>query len=492
MAQQESRAPFWLSLWGGLVLVSSRNLLGNRMIFVLLTGLLCLYLLLEVLRLRRLQPQRWLLNPTVLASFLTFFLSFGISNALFFLSEDTLSLIGLVPGVSGEMVKLMWLVWIGAMAMWLGYWSPVAEALTDARSCRWVYAHYLDKVATLRPWSLHLLIAVSLLARLIQIRLGVFCYGSDYDHLIEMGSITQYLGYGAYLGKLALLIVAFRFFSDSESSHARRWFFGLLAYEVVFGLMSGFKSQVVMPFVIVGVCQYLRAGRIRLYWLLFFVAAVLASYALIEPFRVATNKDADFQGTSSLGIAKSLIGAASSGGEPLISEEKANLAVSMLSRSSMVYVGSLGIAYADQNPLPAAGSPHFLGDILMAPIHAWVPRFLWASKPLGNLGLWYTQVVMGRDYFSSTAMGPFTYLYFAGGVLAVFSGFFALGIVQRMLFFLTLPASSAAGGVIFLGMFSTVANIDSAINSIVISLFRELPLMLLLMTLIFCRRGLHG
>jgi hypothetical protein len=50
---------------------------------------------------------------------------------------------------------------------------------------------------------------------------------------------------------------------------------------------------------------------------------------------------------------------------------------------------------------------------------------------LANLGLWYNQVVMEKDNFSSTAMGPFAYLYFAGGPLAVFLGFFCVGIVQR-------------------------------------------------------------
>lgn len=65
---------------------------------------------------------------------------------------------------------------------------------------------------------------------------------------------------------------------------------------------------------------------------------------------------------------------------------------------------------------------------------------VWVSKPLRTFGLWCNQVVMGVSHFFSTAMGPFTYQYFAAGF---------------------------------------IAGIDSMVNGVITSLYRELPLILL-------------
>ncbi len=489
MTYNKSISPFYLSLSFGVTLFFYQYALSNKAIFFLLTMLLCVYLWLEVRRLRRFHSERWLLNPVVFASLVTFFIGFGPANLLFVMPEETTLLVGLAPEVTPEMVKLMWLVWLGAMAMWLGYWSPVARKLAGAGVCYRYSKRYFATVTTLRPWSLPVVFTVSLLARLAQIRLGVFGYSSNYERLVEMGSVTMYLSLGASLAKLALVIAALQFFSADTSRSSRRWFFSLLAYEVLFGLLSGFKSQVALPFVIVGICQYLRVGKVSKQLFIFFILGLFLAYAVIEPFRNEKRKDADFQSTSIINIASTMYGAVASKGESSVSKKEVSTALSILARSSAVYDGSLGIAYADANPVLPEGSPAFLADILMAPLQALIPRIIWENKSLGNIGLWYNLVVVGKTTISAAAMGPFTYLYFAGGIVAVFIGFFTIGIIQRLFFFLTQPTRHLAGGVIFLGMFSTVGNIDSSFNGIFVSLFRELPLLLLLVLLLFSRHS---
>jgi hypothetical protein len=442
-----------------------------------------------VSRLRRLQPERWLLNPAVMASLMTFVLSYNISNVLFFLPEDTVALVGVVPVVTPEMTKLMWLVLLGAVAMWLGYWSPIAMRLTNAQMCNSFRTRFLRKSAAPRWWVLPVLLAVSLLSRLAQISLGIFGYSSTYDRLLEMGSVSQYLSMASSLGKLALAISALQFFSH-RSSTARCWLFGLLSYEAVFGVLSGFKSQVAMPFVVVGVCQYLVVGRITASWIVVFAFSLVAAYAVIEPFRIARNQDLVFKGTSIVEIFETVIGATSSasGTSASTENESLSLVVSMLSRSSLAYIGSLGIGFADQNPVLPADSPNFLGDLFLAPFHAWIPRIIWESKPLGVLGVWYTQVVIGASHSSSTAMGPFTYLYFAGGAAAVAIGFCLLGIIQRILFMLTHPTRSVGGAIVYLGALSSAVIVDSNFSSIFISFARELPLLIILQTLLFSNK----
>jgi hypothetical protein len=247
------------------------------------------------------------------------------------------------------------------------------------------------------------------------------------------------------------------------------------------------KSAVGIPIVIAVLCQYLRSGRVSRRWLIAIPLSIMIAYAVIEPFRTAKNTDIAFKGTSLTSIADTMTSLALYPAKDVGNEEKASVFLSIMGRSNLTYIGSLGISFADNNKTLPAGSPAFLGNILLAPLHAWIPRFLWEGKPLGNIGLWYTQTVMGLDHFSSTGMGPFTYLYFAGGMMAVFIGFYFIGFIQRVLFFATQPWISAAGGITFLSMLTYIAIVDSSFNSILVVLCRELPLMLILQSFLYTR-----
>lgn len=168
-------------------------------------------------------------------------------------------------------------------------------------------------------------------------------------------------------------------------------------------------------------------------------------------------------------------------------DESESTLLQVAARSNLSYIGAFGLEYADTHKTLPIGSPAFLEDIFLAPVHALVPRFIWDSKPLGNLGLWYNQVVMGMSHFSSTAMGPFVYLYFAGGYLAVAIAFYIIGIVQRILWFRLTPWASLPGAIIMLGLMRSVATIDSAVNGMIIALIRESLLLLMLVHVLFMK-----
>jgi hypothetical protein len=374
----------------------------------------------------------------------------------------------------------MGLAIVAAMSLWLGYWSLLAQAAASKGPVAYLRLKYFEPVVRMKGWGLPALVAVSLLCRLVQVQLGVFGYSAEYDRLIELGSVTQYLAMGASFGKLALVVATIDYYSPQRGIRTERWFVAILAYEMGFGFLSGFKSAVVMPIIIIALCQYLRLGRVSKIWLIAAPIALAMAYAVIEPFRVALNQDLGFKGTS----ISTILDTMSSTSGPAASDDS-SLALSVMGRMNMTYSASVGISFADSAETMPEGSPDFLGDLLLAPVHAWVPRFIWADKALGNIGLWYTQVVMGNDIMSSTAMGPFTYLYFAGGTIAVVLGFLFLGVMQRLLVVLTNPTISASGAMVYLGMLSAVVLVDTAFNSIIITICRELPLLLIMQAVFF-------
>ncbi|MEX2164806.1 MAG: hypothetical protein WD823_11260 [Sulfuricaulis sp.] len=475
---------------GFIYLLSITNFIGLRTAFVLLTSLLLIYLALEVNRVRRLHPVRWLINPAVLCSLMVFVLGFGVTNFMYFLPEDILHLVWSRREITASMNKLMLLAIIGAVAMWLGYWSPLVAKLMTRESLIGFRKKFFVFNAEPKAWVLVGLVLTGLASRFIQIQLGLFGYSSTYDRHIEAASYTQYLSMGSSLGKLALVIAALQYYSPQPGRHARAWLIGLLVYEISFGFLTGSKAAVIMPFIIVMLCQYLRIDRASRHWFIAIPLALIISYAVVEPYRVALNANPEFKGASLTRTANTLMQSTLSSAYEAGTEEKvlllsgkekmALLLLHIIKRLNLTYVGSLGIAFADNNESLPAGSPEFLRNILLAPLHAWIPRFLWEGKPLGNAGMWYTQTIMGLDQITTTAMGPFTHLYFAGGIIAVFLGFLFIGFIQRVTFFVTQPWISPAGGVVFLCILSTLIVWENSFNGVIVSLFRELPLILIL------------
>lgn len=454
---------------------------------ILLSILLVSYLLVEIRRVSRVHSTRWLLNPAVMCSVLTFMLGFGLTNFLYFLPDEQLYRVGVQPGVTYWMVNLMALVLLGAIAMWLAYWSPFAAGIGR----KFQRSRFLDRLLR-KDWNYRLnmmvvLVVVSLASRLIAIRLGVYGYSSDANRLLEASEITQYLSMAEGLGALALVIAALRYFAPTgRTLQVVFWFWGLLGYEMVFGFLSGFKSQVAMPLIITGVCMYMRRGRLPWRWVILVPIAISAAYAVIEPFRVARYQDKAFEGTSLTYIAKTMK-EAYTGGSASRSTEQPGATLLFLTRSNYLQVGSLGIEYADRYPVPDS-APNFLLDIFLAPIYAVLPRGLFEFKPLGNLGAWYRIEVLGIiGGNTSVAMGPFTYLYFAGGGIAVALGFFFIGIIQRAVVDVFLVSPKAGAAIPFLVLLHTLVLIDSSYYSIIISLVRYLPIALFLQYLIYRR-----
>ncbi|MEK8049884.1 hypothetical protein AACH10_06520 [Ideonella sp. DXS22W] len=472
---------------GLIALLSSLDVLDLRGAFVALTLTLLGYLGVEVARLCQRQPERWLANPVVLASVMTFVLAHGVSNFLFFGNIDELLMVSLVPEVTASMVKLMYLVLVGAVAMWFGYWSTNAGLARHPDQCAAWHRRILPPTNTLHPLTLPLLIGIATGARLLQIELGVFGYASSYERLIEMGSVTQYLSMAASLGSMALVLASLQLFRAPPSQRHRAWFAAVLILEFLTGVLSGFKSALVMPFLIVAICHYLSTGRWAVKWLLLAAMAIPLGYAVVEPFRNARNYDADFSGDSVAGIASAVVTSTADTSRAAV--ESAPVLLAFAARLNLSYIASFGIEYADRPGGLPDTSPNFLTDLVLAPLHAWIPRAIWEGKPLGNIGLWYTYEVMERDVLSSSAMGPVAYLYFAGGAVAVFLGFAFIGAAHRVLLTLLRPTESSPGAVVFLAVLMPLINVDSAFNSILIMLWRELPLALAIQFLLFRSSG---
>lgn len=434
------------------------------------SALLLIYLLLEMKNLRSHASHLFWINPIVLASIFTFAAGFGISNIIYFMPEDMVATVGRHQNVTSWMNLLMFLVVLAACGMWMGYSSSLGRNIGKILHGNILLRKWMSTSDRVNMPALYTFLVISLVARLVEIKLGVYGYSSTYDQLMAAASYREYLSMAESMGRLALVGVALQCFSSSRASFADRKLLWLVCgYEVAFGFLSGFKSAVVMPFITLGIVYYGQRMRFPRWLVPLIFGAAMAAYAVIEPFRVARNADAGFSGTSVGNIASTLSGGLNSQADG----PRASTALSVLYRMNMTHISSLGFEYAANNELPI-GSPKFLADIMLSPAHALVPRLLWKEKSMQNIGLWYTREVVGHQYFSSTAMSPFTYLNFAGGPLAVIIGFVVVGVLQRGLFE-GLRGFGGGGLFVLFGLLGTLSIIDSAFNTFFIGIVRLVP-----------------
>ncbi len=461
------------------------DLITNSQGLIFYTLILLGYLFFEARYLWRREPHLFWINPVVLASIFTFLLAFGITNFIYFLPEDVVALVGLEPIATPWMNQLMLLAVLGAVSMWVGYSSSVGRGTGRMLQRSRILRKWMSPSLRIYKPALYVCLAISLIAKLWAIKLGVYGYSSTYDQLIAAANYTQYFAMADSLGKLALVGLALQCFASPRAALAdQRLLWLVLGYEIAFGFLSGFKSAVVMPFIILGFVYYSQRNRFPRRLIPAVMVGLMAAYAVIEPFRDARNESAGFLDTNLGSIASTMI----KGGGANMNEngEGASTGLKILARFNTTYIASLGIEYAaNHNELPA-GSPAFLGDIFLAPAHAFTPRFLWESKSLQNIGVWYTQEVMGLDHFSSTGMSPITYLNFAGGPFAVILGFLMVGIFQRGLFD-GFRHFGGGGLIVLFGLLSTLAIIDNAFNSFFIALIRFLPILVVVQYVILRR-----
>ena len=243
-------------------LSTNSHWITNSQGLVAYTLLLLGYLCVEARNLWTRKPRLFWMNPVILASIFTFVIPFCITNILFFMPEDVVAPVGMQPIVTRWMNQLMLLVVLGACAMWIGYTSGVGRGMGQRLQRSRVLRRWMTTSYRVNRPALYVCLAISLIARLAEIKLGIYGYSGNHDRLIAAAAYTQYFYLAESLGELALVGVALQCFAPAHPALPDRILLWLvLGYEVAFGFLSGMKSQVGMPFIIVGFVYYSQRNR---------------------------------------------------------------------------------------------------------------------------------------------------------------------------------------------------------------------------------------
>ena len=453
----------------------SSGWLSNLQVFLLLAAAVLAYSVLQAWMVNRREGEFLYLNPTIHTALFSNVLLLGVGASLLVLPPE-------FGGFRGEVTHWM-VLWMllhlsGCIALWSGYWSRLSVVLVRRLQRSPLLHRMMRRELRVNSVLLWVLFALGVASEFTLIGLGIFGYSRDAAAAARSVGIQQYLSMGRSLIPLTLLVLALEVFWKRPKG--RRPIFPLamvFVISVFSGFLSGFKSQVVMPILIVGVAYYATRRRIPRWALPIFLVLLSAAFMVIEPFRDARQADESFQSDSFFYIFETMFDPQES--QQGLKRPSAGEQLSQLVWSRFpIPLWSEGLRYVEENDGLPEGSPEFLRNILIAPLWAVVPRAVWPSKPQAREGHWFYVEVLGRSGESSVSTSGVTSLYFAGGWIAVLTGFFFFGVLQRWLF-RGLLVYGAGGMLIFLGLFSGLREFDMY-HSLLVHLIRTMPMLLVL------------
>jgi hypothetical protein len=435
------------------------------------------YLLLECLSYLNRAAAFGLLAPPFLASILHFYLMYIMPSTATLYDNSILDQFSVYLGSQeDQFADTVFYIALAAFCMWRGYYLAIPTARSIQRRLRASMALRPRLEPALIPVISLQVVYVTLVA--FGIGLGVFGMASAAEAREENIELLDLINQGMQAGSLSLfLLLTYVFKSSAQGKPIKALAIvsGLLVVLHLFvGALSGFKNQLVMPFVMLAFAKFVATRKISLSYILSTCVALIVAYQVIEPFRAYLWRNSAHGSMEVASLIEALL--KSQEERNLMAETPISLGAQIASRFDLTGMTAVGIAAAADGTIAEKGA-EFAESLYLAPILAWVPRTLWPGKPTYHSGVWFSNVVLGHmeDTVTSVGMGPVTWLYMMGGVTAVAFGFLALGVLQCILFE-GLACSGAGGFVVFLGGVMTLVIVPSDLGPAFTGLLRVLPL----------------
>lgn len=360
--------------------------------------------------------------------------------------------------------------------MWRGYSAcgPTAVKLRNWLASKSI----IRKQWVVRLGPLYATQLISLALVVLSIRLGVYGIASSLEARTQHASLIAWIDIGLAAGTLSLVLMFVHYYRlRSEGRLSMRYRAAcllLLCIHVGVGALSGFKFQLIQPFIVIVLSQFIATQKVSRTIIAVAAGSLIFAYLVVEPYRAHLDA-ANIRGASNIAtLSKAVSEAVIYGGLPV---SDVPLGTQIASRFDLVQMTALGMQAKETGQLDEKLTDSMLESIVLAPVLAYVPRFLWESKGSYSTGSWFNRQVVGNldDETTSVGMGPVAYLYFIGGTSAVLIGFFVIGVVQRLAF-AGVAMAGAGGVIIFLALIPALVILPSDIGPALTGILRILPI----------------
>lgn len=476
--------------------------INDLFLFITLNLILISLSIFQILNLKKKYPKIYLVNPPVICTIFTFLIPFSLTNVFFMQSISELII------NSDNLFKLFFLIINSFNLMWAGYWSADyfrSKSLCIKNILLKIQHHVVLKFSHVNFIIIFILFLFSFSAFIIMNLLNIYGYNSNQEALGMYIHYRYFLHLVLNVNYIILIILTLFFFKEKQRIKFKFFYLFFLSIFLLFGIFSGFKSDVFFPFLTIFVIFYILKNKFSFKFFFLIIFFTYFSYYSIEYLRnniAAPETKKSFSNfEESLNIYSKYFSETKKSNDTknLLSQFE-NKTIRIGQRLNNFRDSIIILNFTNLNPdlLKNSETPKFLKSILISPITAIVPRIIWKNKPTNLEGAWAANIIH-KDHCEknnlicstvpgSASMSSFLYLYFAGGVFVVFLFYFFLGIFQNIIFNLFNPGKFFAPTLIFLILLPKISLIDSAIYGIISFFFREFIILLIMQYLIFKKK----
>lgn len=357
----------------------------------------------------------------------------------------------------GLYAKAMLFALLGFCGFWLGSWAVHARRKIRF-TARWAETPQRAVFAAL------LLICVGVVGKTVLWKLGLSSYLSDDTTRTAALPFLQWLALAAGCLQAGLLVCSIEFLGKRSTNPWIRILFWIsFAFTLLFGVISGMKSEILEPILIVMLALAIVRGRFPKSLLVLPVLLVLL-YPFVNSYRTNLNAGYRQQANTVDGLTAVLEKSVS---DVFFTSPTEGSALNQ----GVEYSGqrlSLLSNFRDILGLPVPSALNGDERLWMAPIYPFIPRFLWKDKPIINKGQRLTMLLTGgRD--SSTALTPVGDLYTLGGLKAILVGMLLYGIILQLLMNWFTGEFSEKGVFVFLWALLPLINLESDVFGLITS-----------------------
>jgi hypothetical protein len=409
----------WTLLWVLLLLLFFGVLWGIWSITVLLRGgdsqlvefatLVGCFILFAIgyLGLHGLRGLSWFSVPVV-ATFYTLMTYIVIPDWRFAKGEDQ---------VDPLYVHAMLLVLIGLAAFWIG-------SLAVMKENRLRFVPTAQKTSNRVAIMCATAFVLGVSTKTLMWKLGLFSYITDRSALLSSLWYVQWLTYISNLLNAALIVSSIEVLGKRSPGLLIKIFFWLsVVFSIGFGVMGGYKGEILYPILFLAIIYGITNTKIPKTAFLLPLLPVL-----IYPFGDAYRSNLGHADQDQIRSISGLETILEKSFDDVISSKRdvaGEGAIETTSRlSDLTYVRDM-LRVPDPSLLK--------GDetVWLAPIYPFVPRVLWPSKPVFNMGQ-RLSIALGRGEAMSSATPLIGDLYLKDGTLGVIAGLFFYGICYQV------------------------------------------------------------
>ncbi len=424
-----------------------------------------------------------LFHPTVICSVVIFILGFSVSNYDIYLGANPYQREFSENLMGSDYIKYIneGMFWanVALIALWLGFHQTKISNMLFRSLMTQKLLKYIKKDLNFNMPVVNAIYGISIFSRVFLIANGVFGFagaakgngGGVYDNILGLMAIF------VSGGSIGLLVYSIRYFNKTSPITMMLIACGL---EIFFGILSGFKSGLIYPVVII------MFGYIVVHKTLNYRSAaiflVCGAFLTVVAFNIVENFRKNISDTSA-----NIEGVDSLVGFTLESNKNVDVTAdvgygnmstlqSTLARANLSIYNALAFKNLD-NPAAAeyAAQTQTTEKILLSPVYFLIPRFLWSGKPQRQDGSLFYFYFMGANANTSISPSTIGYISMIYSTWFIIPAFLLIGILQNVAF--SFSKIGFGGLIITFSLLAALAFIDE-FDFILINMFRNFAIAL--------------